>query len=38
MGGLYDDPNDEPIAPPSDFDDPAATAPTAPEPPDDDQE
>jgi cold-inducible RNA-binding protein len=41
MGGLYDDPNDEPIVPPTDFDDPAATAPKAPEPPDlpdDDQE
>jgi cold-inducible RNA-binding protein len=41
MGGLYDDPNDEPIVPPSDFDDPAATAPKAPDLPDlpdDDQE
>ena len=27
MGGLYDDPNDEPVEPPTDFDDPAATAP-----------
>jgi RNA recognition motif-containing protein len=29
MGGLYDDPNDEPVEPPTDFDDPAATAPDA---------
>ena len=27
MGGLYDDPSDEPVEPPTDFDDPAATAP-----------
>ena len=27
MGGLYDDPNDEVIGPPKDFDDPAAKAP-----------
>jgi cold-inducible RNA-binding protein len=39
MGGLYDDPNDEPIVPPTDFDDPAATAPKAPpEAADDDQD
>jgi cold-inducible RNA-binding protein len=35
MGGLYDDPSDEPILPPTDFDDPASTASN---PPDDEKE
>jgi hypothetical protein len=26
MGGLYDDPNDEPVTPPEDFDDVASKA------------
>ena len=35
MGGLYDDPSDDVVVPPTDFDDPAATAP---KPPEDDKE
>jgi cold-inducible RNA-binding protein len=44
MGGLYDDPNDEPVEPPTDFDDPATAPKDVPavpppvEPEDDDQE
>lgn len=41
MGGLYDDPNDEPVEPPTDFDDPATAPkdePIVPPKPDDDQD